>query len=226
MKALLRRIFGKPFSRHPDSFALTRKVLWQSIADSIHLQQSLGKSVWLVAHFEETFLSCQEMLERNQIDYVVETQNLNKEWFDDPSNLTPSPVRLWLADLVLPLDKNKELSPSTHYPIAMMIAERHPFGPKDEVLIDVARAAPVKVELGYFMAMEDELVKRLIPPQLIELMKTMGLQDQDLISSSIITRRLEKLIRKGTATADIAQEAESAAHWFALQDGKASRRNE
>jgi hypothetical protein len=104
------------------------------------------------------------------------------------------------------------------YRVAMMVAERHPYGPKDQRITEFALSLPARVEIGYYLAMEDELVNRLIPDHLIELLKTMGLQEQDLISSAMVTKQLRRFLRKGAKTTDIAGDAESAEQWFELQE--------
>jgi len=218
MKSLFKFLFHKRLTRHPDSFALTRAALWNSIAKSIQLQQSMDKSVWLVAHFLETFTDCQEMLEQNGIDYVVETEPVSESWFRDHEKSDGSHVRLLLADLARPLvvDPDAEAVP---FRIAMMAVERHPFGPKDDLLLEFASTLPAKVEIGYFLSLDDEIVKRMVPPQMIDLLKAMGLQEQDLISSSMVTKRLKKLIERGSQNGDATVAAESAEQWFEVQKG-------
>ena len=218
MKSFFRSLFGKRLTQHSDSFALTRVALWNSIAESIQLQQSMGKSVWLVAHFLETFTDCQEMLEQNEIDYAVETQSVSASWFRDHGNAAESQVRLLLADLAEPLVFDPEESEVPSLRIAMMVVERHPFGPKDDLLVEFSRSLPAKVEIGYFLSLDDELVKRMVPPQMIDLMKALGLRAHDLVSSAMVTRRLKKLIERGSSHADPELDAESAAQWFDLQD--------
>ena len=218
MKSFFRSLFGKRLTRHPDSFAMTRKALWNSIAQSIQLQQSMGKSVWLVAHFLETFTDCQEMLEQNGIDYFVETEPISESWFRDHEKSAGSHVRLLLADLAKPLAVDPEQIEEPLLRIAMMVVERHPFGPTDELLVDFAGSLPAKVEIGYFLSLNDELVKRMVPSQMIDLMKAMGLQEQDLISSAMVTKRLKKLIERESRSGKPEVIAESAAQWFEMQD--------
>ena len=60
----------------------------------------------------------------------------------------------------------------------------------------------------------------MVPTQMIDLLRAMGLQDRDLISSSMVTNRLQKLIRRSESDDQLSLDAESAEQWFALQDGK------
>jgi len=224
MKSFFRSLFRKRLTRHPDSFALSRDALWNSIAKTIQLQQSMGKSVWLVAHFLDTFTDCQEMLEQNEIDYIVETETVSESWFETHSQSADTHVRLLLADLAEPLvtdpDTATEQADISSLRIAMMVVERHPFGPNDDVIVKFAESLPAKVEIGYFLSLDDEIVKQMVPTQMIDLLKAMGLQEQDLISSSMVTKRLKKLIVRGSRDDQQGGAFDSAKEWFALQNGE------
>ena len=217
MRSFFRYLFANRITRHPDTFGMTRERLWDSIAGSIRLQQSMGKSVWLLAHFPETYLACQAMLEQHEIDYFVETDGVSTSWFFERS-AAGAHVRLLLGDLIKPIEFEDDVE-VCDLKIAMMAVERHPYEPVDDRLLAFASSLPAKVEVGYFLAIDDELVKRLVPDQLIDLLKAMGLQDHDLITSSLVTRRLKKLIGRMSETAQAVEGAESALAWFETQEG-------
>ena len=196
---------------------MTRKSLWGSIAKSILLQQSMGKAVWLVVHFPETYIACQEMLESHEIDYCVETEAVSESWFLERASIASPHVRLLLGDLIFPLEfEEDEIVGDAK--VAMMVVERHPYKPMDDRIAEFATSLPTKVEVGYFLGLDDELVTRLVPQQMIDLLKAMGLNDQELITSSLVTRRLTKLIERTSGTARPANGAESAAAWFHMQE--------
>ncbi|QEG22814.1 hypothetical protein MFFC18_26990 [Mariniblastus fucicola] len=197
---------------------MTRPALWKSIAASIRLQQSMGKSVWLVAHFLETFTDAQSMLEEHGLDYFVETEPVTIDWFRDHANAAGDQVRLLLADLAEPLVLDPESPFESELRVAMMVVERHPFGPRDDLVVEFASSLPAKVELGYFLALDDVLVQTMVPPQMIDLLKAMGLQEHDLISSSMVTKRLQKLIERTSRETKEDRVAESATDWFAMQN--------
>ncbi len=168
-------------------------------------------------HFQDTFSDCQTMLEQHGIEYFIETEPMSETWFRDHSDDAGKLVHLLLADLTAPFVADPESEIQVPYRVAMMVAERHPYGPKDEQLLNFAASLPAKVEVGYFLAMEDELVKRLVPEQVIDLLKTMGLQEQDLISSAMLTKQMRRFIRRGAETSDVAGDAESAQQWYEMQ---------
>ena len=176
----------------------------------------MGKAVWLVAHFPGTYTDCQAMLESHDIDYFVETEPTSKAWFAEHSAAPDPLVRLLLADLLKPLEFEQGEAIGNKTRIALMVAERHPWAQMEERVSRFADSLPVKIEVGYFLALDDELVKRIVPQQMIELLKTMGLQEHDLISSSMVTKRIKKAIHR-TSAVDGSETAESAAEWFEMQ---------
>jgi len=178
----------------------------------------MQKSVFLVAHFAETFSDCQTMLEDNEIDYFIETESITKSWVQDHSNAAGNHVHLLIADLAKPLVIDPDEPNLSSVELAMMIVERHPFGPRDDRVIEFANSLPAKVEVGYFLALEDMLVQRMVPTQMIDLLKAMGLQDRDLISSSMVTSRLRKLIQRSEKDGQPFEDAESAEQWFEMHD--------
>jgi hypothetical protein len=217
MKSIF-RFFARPrLIQHPDSFALTRDALWKSIAGAIALQQSQNRCVWLVAHFPDTFHRSQSMLETAGIRYRVEQRPVTLDWFDEHRDDAVSDVHLILADLLQPLNVQDESQVDFAHRVSLMIAERHPYGPRDERIVSFAASLPVTIELGHFLSLDDELVTRRIPPQAIEMLKTLGLQESDLISSSVIAKRLKKYIRKESAMQDVVDEADSAKQWYEMQ---------
>lgn len=204
---------------------MTRESLWNSIAKSIRLQQSMGKTVWLVVHFPDTYVACQEMLEANDIDYCVETETVSQSWYLERASIAGPHVSLLLGDLIAPLGfEDGEIVGDAK--VAVMVVERHPYKPMDDQLRDFANSLPAaKVEVGYFLGLDDEIVTRLVPRQMIDLLKAMGLNDQELITSSLVTRRLTKLIERTSKTAKRVEGAESAADWFQSQEQQAGGSN-
>lgn len=218
MKSFFSLLFRPRLIRHPDSFALTRAALWNSIANAIRLQQSQNRCVWLVAHFPDTFVDCQTMLEQALIPYRILQRPLDLSWFDEHRDDAVSEVQLILADLLNPMNIQEDVPCEFGHRLAIMVAERHPYGPRDLQLDAFASSLPFTAELGHFLSLQDTIVTRRIPPQAIEMLKTLGLQESDLISSSVIAKRLKKYIRKESAAQDVVQETDSAEQWYAIHD--------
>ena len=56
--------------------------------------------------------------------------------------------------------------------IAIMVAERHPLDHHDREIEKFARQIPWPVELGYFLAMDDEIMNHFVNPDLISVVET------------------------------------------------------
>jgi len=102
--------------------------------------------------------------------------------------------------------------------MAMMVAERHPYGPRDESLVAFAALFPATVEIGHYVSFDDPVLEQRIPPRAIEVLKSLGMQGNELISSIAVSSRIQKQIRKESATRQITEEADSAAQWYEIHD--------
>jgi len=214
---LLDKIFNRNRTkRHLDSFALTRESLWQSIADAVKIQQSMDKSVFLISHFLDSFTSSQSLVETNQLDYDILEYPFSPQWFKE-TGTDSKRVHLALADLLTPLEETIEQL-ENQPGIALMVMEVHPLAWKDDLLMEFAQCLSGRVEIGYFMALEDAVLQRTVSKETIDVLRQLGLGDNDLITSSLISKRLKKLLRIQTAKVIEANEANSAIEWYEMHD--------
>jgi hypothetical protein len=77
-----------------------------------------------------------------------------------------------------------------------MVLERHPNLMEDRRIDQFARIWPFSVRLGYLLSLQDPVIEYCIHPNIIEVLKQLGLRDQQLVTSGIITRRLEKVLQR------------------------------
>lgn len=215
---------SKGYTRHADSFALTRDSLWCSIADAIKVQQEQGKIVFLISHFLDSFSASQSLVETNRLNYEILGDPISEKWVREIASQQPkdesSPnnvVHLALSDLlVAPAEPFAPLDIRPKF--ALMVIEVHPLAQRDQQLAEFAKALPGKVELGYFMALEDEVLTRTVSKEAIDVLRQLGLGDHDLITSNLISKRLKKLLKLQTEKVIEHQEANSAKEWYELHD--------
>ncbi len=220
MLSLLKAFFSSHRCvEHPDSFAMTREVLYDGVHNAIKLQQSQGKSVWLVAHFPRVFSECQLMLEKNGIAYQIIDTEPGAEWLNEHATDAVSDVYLGLSDTLEPLVERTERDDGGFSGrIAMMIAERHPYGPRDIRLLAFAKSFPAVVEIGYYVSFEDAVVRQRLPESTLQVLKSFGFDDNALISSLVVSSRIQKRIRKESAGVNVVEETDSAEQWYAIHD--------
>ena len=97
-----------------------------------------------------------------------------------------------------------------------MVAERHPLEIHDQRIENFGRRLRRPVEIGYFLALDDEIINQFISPGMIHLLRQLGLREQELITSHMVTRKLNQATRKLNKQILQEQPADSAADWFQL----------
>ena len=80
--------------------------------------------------------------------------------------------------------------------VALMVLERHGDIRRDDSIESFCRSAPMPIELGYFLSLDDPLVKEVVSPTSRLVLEQMGLEEHELITSNLITRRLDKSLRR------------------------------
>ncbi len=218
-------LFNKPgYRRFDDSYALTRHSLQDALRCSIEQRSGPNQVVFLVAHFPDIFCELQEALDVWNIPYDVIRKMINRRWMEQILPDKQPPVFLTMAEMFEP--EMSSIEPIHKTPeIAIMVAERHPLDHHDREIEKFARQIPWPVELGYFLAMDDEIMNHFVNPDLILLLKQLGLREHELISSHMVTRRLNQATKKMSRNVEREQQADSAQEWFRLNHPKRNQGN-
>ena len=207
------------FRRNDDAYATSREKLWQGVKEATATQLHLDRSIWLVAHFPDTFISMQERVNQWGLNYSIVKHPVTLESLAGPNQrlVSPGSIHLVLADL-LPAEtvfNDENLTGN----VAAMIVERHPRTAHDATLHKYFKsisATGLGVELGYFMAFDDPLVAAVLNETTIEVLNQLGLQSHSLINSMTLTRRLEKQLQKQQAKYISNIDAENVEQWLEL----------
>ncbi len=218
---LLDWIFKKKnFKRAEDTFALTREILWDGLKQRITLAQTQERATWLIVHFTDTFSELQERLEQWEVDYEIVSTQLSASQFErhlpmGDENSSPR-LKLILADLIPePTSHPASLPSEPTDQLALIVLERHPLIEHDDRLESFARTLPCKVEFGYLLSFDDAVIKISLDDQVIELLKQLGLGDE-LISSNMVARRLETVLRRLSSGFTGDTRCDSAAQWLEI----------
>ena len=210
--------------RYADSFAMDRQSLYRLFRPALEQQLELPRTIVIAAHFPDEFFALQDRLADWEIDYQIITRPLDRQWLQDQRSEVekrpPSPpnqaiVYLALAEFLI--DTSFDVTESTDLPLALMMFDRHPDVMKDDGVLAFAESFPARSELGYFLALNDVVVQNVVNEPLLNLLKTFGAEDQGLITSNMVSKRLEKVLRRHAAKRTAAFEsADSASNWYEL----------
>lgn len=193
----LRRWFG--FLRHDDAYARSRSKLNRSIITSIHRQQELGRTIWLVIHSPEIYVATQELLDSEGLSYEVVRDEIDVREPNMAQTMWPlidsRAIQLILAPLIPETTPSPEKAISNRT-VAMLVLDRSSDIGNDDRLERFCKNLPVPFELGYFQALEDPLVSRVLDDTAMIVLEQLGLDQHDLITSNMITSRLNRLLRR------------------------------
>ncbi len=80
--------------------------------------------------------------------------------------------------------------------IDILVAERHPLWLHDERLLDYARAAPCHCRVVYHLSFDDALMRVFASERVENVLRNLGMSDDEPIKSRIVSRRVTKAQRK------------------------------
>lgn len=211
------------FQRYPDSFAMTREALYKNLTNVLQAMFSKSgekdSSVFLAAHFPEEFFEMQNVLDRLGVEYRIVTRPLDAQWFADSGHNSQGVVYLALAEFLIETTFSGNESFASQ--MALIVVDRHPEPFRDEALEQFARSFPAVTRMGYFLALEDRVLASVINETTLLVLKQMGIEDQGLISSGIISKRITKVLaREQKARTGEGQVADSAETWYEINAGR------
>ena len=190
------------FRRNDDAYATTREKLWQGVKEAVAAQFAFGRSIWLVAHFPDTFVQLQEQVDQWGSEYSIARQPVTIESLAGSNKdlISAGSIHLVLADLIpTSMAVSDQLYQGN---VAAMVVERHPWMPRDADLCKYFKtltSAGLSVELGYFLSFEDPVVASVLSETTIEVLNQLGLASHSLINSTTLTRRIERQLKRQQA---------------------------
>ena len=210
-----RWLSNKPsFLHFDDVFAANREQLTQGLFRAVEALRRPNQLVFLVCHFGETHEQLQLELDRRAIPYELIDQPIERDAFLSWQATGPASVFLTLSSMLAPWDQTRPVERRQSPQVAVMVAERHPHPQVRQQIVRWCRHQPVPVELGYYMALTDDVIQRAIAPRMIELLDLMGLEQNELVSSLMLSRRLDRVLNRNRHLPLEPRFAENARAWW------------
>jgi len=220
------------FQRYPDSFASTRSTLYEKLPAVIksllkqnvqlnhqsnrNLKAPPAAAVFIAAHFPDEFFRLQNELDQHGIEYQIIMRPLDAQWFLDCDAGRPI-VYLALAELLTETTfSQNEVHVSK---LDLIVVDRHPEPLRDVELETFARRFPAMTRMGYFLALDDRVLRPAINETTLIVLKQMGIDEHGLVSSGIISKRINKVLaRKQKLRTVEGLPTDSAEQWFEIND--------
>ena len=203
--------FHRQFEHVPDTFTQRRAKIVNAIVDVAHKETKKGRQVLLLSHFPEAFAEIAQALEDRAVQYV--TLDGNEPVIQVHKTATsqiPLPAIGWTGSFFeLPLDEIDQLDA----PLSIVVIERHPRPEYDRVLVKNFRRISNDVRIGWYLSFEDPVVQTCIGHNGIELMKLLGMKQDDVVTSEMLGNRITRMLRSKTMKCDPSIEFESARQW-------------
>lgn len=177
-----------------DMIWLSKRAKFAGIGLAVDQCFALGEppiAVILVAHFD---------------DCLAELQAVDS--FEGPVTATLAGD---LAKVTVP-----EAALSENHLVRIIVAERHPLPKHDEAVLDFARNLPCRCHVGFHLSLEDCLLKSFAGEWVESLLKQLGMNDDEAITSRMVARRIKDAQRKIESRAVSDLRAASAEEWMEL----------
>lgn len=128
-------------------------------------------------------------------------------------NGTHIPIKVSLAK-DLSTDLVAEWSVNESVTVAIIVGERHPLPKHDDEVLQFAESLPVQVRLIRHVSLEDPLMKAFAGEWVENLLRRMGMAEDEAIESQMVSRRIKAAQQKIEKEAFGDSDAGSAAEWL------------
>lgn len=204
--------------RVQESYALLAEGKWAAIRESIRDVVTRAEPLLLVAHFRDTFELLQDKLAEWNIEYEIPAATVSPASFIERDVFGSSRVLLALAELLIPNTDSVQPSLVTQRKdrISIIVCERHPLARYDRQLKQFILEVALPTRTGYFLSLDEPFLRYAIGETAITVMQQLGLNEHDLITSHLLTRRINRFARKLDKRMADEKQATSARMWLEL----------
>lgn len=176
-----------------------------------------GESVFLLSHFPDTFSQIERRLERSSLEFTIISGRVDSAQVLELTRKQPGRLFLTMAQMLkldrYPLPKREQPS------LAVAMCQRHPMPSYDSKVAHWCRESVFPTQLGYFLSLEDPVVDHVVNDQVKLLLRQFGLGENELITSSMVSRRLDSVLKRKAAKVESEVDADSVLDWLKLNYG-------
>ncbi len=190
---------------------LTRTARWRALCAAVRAAQDAGERVLIVAHFPATLREAGAHLSSAGIDTLIRDRPLTSHEAakrGESGSVLLVPVPALLAD-----DEPLAADATDVGPLSIYIPEMHPLRAAEDAVDAFAAAIPVRVRMYSYVSLEDPLIERMCGPWMRDVLRKLGMQEQEEIQSALVARQIRQAQTKVSRQVESFEPADSAAEW-------------
>ena len=212
--SLFRKIFGRrQFQRFPDSFTLTQSRKWTTLCEWVDGQVRVDRDVLVLTHFPSTFVKTQSALQEADIDFEVLSSPIASDMLMRQFEHHATRTLITMAQMLAPATAlSTESTPQRE--LSVIVMERYPLLENDRLLENYLRQVSARVSAGYLVSFDDPVLRHLMGERFVNLMKQLGMGDNDLVSSTMTHRGFSRRLRAATSRITEEIPANSPEEWI------------
>lgn len=165
----------------------------------------------------------QSALQDAGIDFDILAETLNEDQFVQRARreMPAGRVILTMGPMLAPSDfpagqPQRAASQDALIPISVIVTERYPLITHDRKLEKFFEQSHATVLMGYLISFDDPILVRLLGQRFVDLLKQLGLGDNELISSVMTHRGLSRKLQQATTAIQQERPAASPQEWIKL----------
>jgi|GEM_PF-6455284 len=203
----------RSFEVYPDCFATNQRKLVEGVVQTARQRAEQGEWVIVGAQFANGFLELEKALGESGTEFTVVPPKFSPEVLSQNRlmlGLTASLQSLTGRDF----DLVTNLGGQRPGRLNVMVLQRHPLRSNDEAFATTLNQIPLHVRAGFFLSLDDPLLGVSVPETLIEILQQMGMSNHQLVSSRMLTRRVQATQRRIAAVVNDPKPADSVQEWM------------
>jgi len=209
--------FGRrsPLICEPDRVWLTRSAALAGLYRDVAGRLDRDALVLVGAHFPATLGQVQTTVESGGLEYDLLAEPLCGAGL--ARRIASGGARLLLVPAAaLPAGEPPAAEMDRSRSVSILMAERHPLRSHDRQIEEFAAALPHPTHLGFYVALDDALMKGFAGEWVEGVLRVLGMNENDAISARGVTRAVKKAQAKLQERVFSDRPADSADEWYRL----------
>ncbi len=202
--------------REPDKIWKTRQQEFDGLLAWIGSLNKDVTRVLVVAHFPATFRDFADLLNSRAVAFESYTTPFEGSRLGDLSEYRLAGRVLLAQAQALPVGRRSRLNQITtcDLEVNVLVVEHHPLPSLDDRIAEFAAGLPCPSRLGFYESLDGPLMRQFGADQVAQLMTTLGLSDNECISSPMVDRTIRSAQQRIARRVSNPMSTDSAEQWF------------